>query len=160
MTLVVADTGPIRYLIVIGAIDVLPKLFQKVVIPAAVAAELSNPKAPETVRKWLLTLPSWMEVRMPANIEFEKVLDRGEAEAISLAIELQATTLLLDETEGRKVARKRGLPVAGTIGILEKAAENKLIDFQNMVAELAKTNFRMDPSLVRDALQRIQSTRE
>jgi predicted nucleic acid-binding protein len=51
--IVVADSGPLRYLLVIGHIDILPPLFDRVLIPAAVRQELTHPRAPALVRNWL-----------------------------------------------------------------------------------------------------------
>ena len=48
--LVVADTTPINYLVLIAQIDILAALYPQVVIPSAVAAELQHPKAPAVVR--------------------------------------------------------------------------------------------------------------
>jgi predicted nucleic acid-binding protein len=157
MTLVVADTGPIRYLIIIEAIDLLARVYERVVLPTAVLAELSNFKAPATVRHWASNLPGWIEVKSPAHMSSVRGLNAGEADAIALAIELKATAILLDEAEGRKVALQRGLPVAGTIGFLELAAQKNLVDLKTALAKLAQTNFRIDPALIRDALERAKA---
>jgi predicted nucleic acid-binding protein len=63
MRLVVADTGPLNYLVLIDAIELLPKLFEKVFAPEAVRAELLNQDAPAVVRAWATHPPSWLEVR-------------------------------------------------------------------------------------------------
>jgi predicted nucleic acid-binding protein len=60
--LVIADTGPINYLVLIGRIDLLPVLFEKIVVPTPVLAELSASNAPSPVRGWIATLPAWVEV--------------------------------------------------------------------------------------------------
>jgi len=63
MRLVVADTGPINYLVLIGAIGVLPELFEKIFVPAAVHDELIHADAPARVREWIVQRPDWLEVR-------------------------------------------------------------------------------------------------
>ena len=63
MPIVVADTGPINYLILIGHIDVLPVLFEKVILPSAVRGELTEPHAPVAVQNWIAAAPGWLEVR-------------------------------------------------------------------------------------------------
>jgi predicted nucleic acid-binding protein len=57
--IVVADTGPINYLILIGHIDVLPILFERVILPSAVRDELMESKAPTAVRDWIAAPPYW-----------------------------------------------------------------------------------------------------
>jgi len=59
--LVIADTGPINYLILIGHIELLPVLFEKVTLPAAVQSELTSHKAPDAVRNWTANPPAWLE---------------------------------------------------------------------------------------------------
>ena len=62
MILVVADTGPLCYLILIEAVGLLPRMYDRVVIPSAVMAELAHPKAPAAVKTWAGSLPTWAEV--------------------------------------------------------------------------------------------------
>jgi predicted nucleic acid-binding protein len=77
--IVVADTSPINYLILIEEIDILTKMYGKVAIPPAVRDELLRRSAPEMVRSWMGQLPSWLEVRVPVNEPDELLakLDRG-----------------------------------------------------------------------------------
>ena len=96
MILVVADTGPLCYLILIEAVEILPRLYERVVIPSAVYAELTHSKAPEPVKIWAATLPVWAEIRAASHVELDDILDPGEAEAIILAGHLKADSLLLD----------------------------------------------------------------
>ena len=99
--LVIADTGPINYLILIGCIDLLPVLFEKVILPEPVQAELSAPNAPQPVCKWIAALPAWIEVReAPAEHELDpalKGIHAGELAAISLALALKVDLLLMDD---------------------------------------------------------------
>ena len=67
MQLVIADTGPVNYLILIGHIDVLPALFEKVILPAIVRDELKHRKAPLAVQSWIADPPPWVEVRQTAQ---------------------------------------------------------------------------------------------
>jgi predicted nucleic acid-binding protein len=118
MTLVVADTTPLRYLVEIGYEHLLRSLFTKVWIPGAVAAELRYEGTPAVVRQWGEHLPEWVEVRKidshPSAHELAG-LDRGEWEAIELAGDLRADLLLIDERAGVRLARKRGFTVTGTL---------------------------------------------
>jgi len=62
MRLVVADTGPINYLVLVDVIDLLPKLFSTVLVPATVYRELGYPGAPMPVQDWIANIPDWLEV--------------------------------------------------------------------------------------------------
>ena len=121
--LVVADTTPLRYLIVIGAIDILLPLYEPVVVPQTVYEELQHSRTPQEVRAWLVASPPWMELRHPGRIEWLPQLGPGEQDAIALAEELHADFVLMDDADGRMEAERRAMTVIGTMGILERAAE-------------------------------------
>ena len=157
MNLVVADAGPLRYLVVIDSIHVLPRLFPRIIVPPAVVAELRHPHAPETVRRWGESLPSWIQVQRPDFTHEPRRLDAGESEAIGLALQLGASLVLLDEREARKEAVRLGLAVAGTVGILERAAEIGLLDLDAAFVRLTATNYRIDPSYLEESLRRVKS---
>src|SRR4051812_47206959 len=104
MRLVVSDTGPVHYLVLIGHIDLLPILFDRNFITPKVLDELSDSNAPELVRQWINSRPQWLEVQAPpANLPPDKSLDGlddGEKEAIRLATAINADLLLIDDREG------------------------------------------------------------
>lgn len=75
-------------------------------------------------------------------------MDRGERDAIVLALHLKADLVLMDEREGVQEARRLGLTVTGTLGILDRAAERGVIELVPAIARLRQTNFRIDPSLL------------
>ena len=84
--IVVADTGPLNYLVVIGEVHILGVLYSRVAVPAAVAAELCRPQAPPDVRAWIATPPSWLNILPdPLPNPAFVTLDAGEAAAIALA---------------------------------------------------------------------------
>jgi predicted nucleic acid-binding protein len=155
--LVVADTSPINYLVLIQHDTLLPTLYTHVVIPPAVREELQDSETPGMVRVWVAHPPPWFEVRSPqqklAATELPN-LGAGEREAIVLAQELQADFLLIDERDGRRAARSRALTVTGTLGILEKAAARSLIDLPSALARLQATTFYAAPELFQEALAR------
>jgi predicted nucleic acid-binding protein len=153
VSIVVADAGPPRYLVLIDQIELLPHLFGKVVLPDVVRDELNAPQAPAQVRVWLASSPPWLEAgSAPA---FEKQLpvklDNGERAAIALAMELGASLILMDDRAGVEEARLRGLQVTGTLGVLILAARRGLVDLEAALARLKATNFRYPPALL-DAL--------
>ncbi len=150
--IVVSDTTPINYLVLIGEIDLLPKLFGRVAAPPAVLSELRQPGSPEAVQVWMSAIPEWLEVRAPSSIDPAIRLGRGEVEAISLARELQATEVLIDDMQARKAALACGLRVAGTLLVLHRAARVGLVDFPEAIRRLMRTNFRAPAALVRHLL--------
>jgi predicted nucleic acid-binding protein len=154
---VVSDATPLNYLILINAVGVLPRLYSSVLIPPAVAAELSSPKAPAAVLALVRNPPSWLEVRAPGRVDYSLGLDAGETEAIALAAELGIEAILMDERKGRKQARQKGLTPVGTLTILEQAAENGWIDFEENVSRLRETTFRVHPQLIQEAKERLRA---
>jgi len=147
--IVVADTTPINYLVLIGKIELLPALYRVVLIPQAVHRELQSTKAPGVVREWASALPHWCEVhdlRAAPDGSLEE-LDDGERDAIQLAMENGIDTVLIDETEGRRAAVERHLKVTGTVALLEKAGQRGLLDFRSALAELERTSFRISASI-------------
>jgi predicted nucleic acid-binding protein len=151
--LVVADTGPLRYLVLIDAINLLPRLFGRVLIPEIVGAELSRPSTPLPVRKWLAGNPTWLERRTnpPALETLPSQLDAGERAAISLAQLIGDALLLIDDRAGIEAARAHGVQATGTLGILVRAAGADLVDLRTAFERLKATNFRYRPALL-DAL--------
>jgi predicted nucleic acid-binding protein len=144
MQSIVADTTPLNYLVLIQAAEILPNLYRKVLIPPAVKAELAHANTPHIVRSWISQAPSWLEVvnlKQPVDSALSH-LDAGEREAISLASELQASLLLMDERDGVAMARHRGLTVIGTLAALDLAAVRGLIDLLTMFDRLRATTFR------------------
>jgi predicted nucleic acid-binding protein len=152
----VFDASPISYLLLIGQIDLLPALYDRLSIPSAVAVELGHRRAPAVVRGWMASPPGWLEIHpvrpQPAwDLDF---LELGEREAILLAGDLGADQVVLDDLAARAAAAKRGLGVTGLIGILDQAATRSLIDLPGVVARLRETNFHVAPELLKNLLDR------
>lgn len=154
--IVISDTSPINYLLLIGKIELLPLLLGQVIIPTAVYAELQAEKTPQIVRDFFENAPEWIEIRQPQVLIDEDLdeLDIGEREAIVLAEELKADVLVMDEKKGREAALKRNLPIVGTLSILERAAEKDLLDFTETLQKLKSTGFFVAPALEKDFLER------
>ena len=149
--IVISDTSPLRYLVLIGQADILPALYAEVLIPEAVADELQHPSTPEPVRRWMAHRPSWLQVipltARPASVSLPE-LDPGEHDAILLALHLKANLVIMDDREGVEEARRLGIAVTGTLGVLDHAAEGGLIELATAIASLRRTNFRADPALL------------
>jgi predicted nucleic acid-binding protein len=154
VSLVVSDSGPVHYLVLCDAIEVIPQLFGKLVLPASVARELFERQTPPEVRAWIQALPHWASLANPRQIDSAANLGLGEREAIALACELKATHLLVDDRAARRIATQRGLLIAGTVGILDKAAELDLLSLPDTLQKLLRTNFRIDAEVIRQALER------
>jgi predicted nucleic acid-binding protein len=143
LKVVISDTSPINYLVLIGKQDILPSLFERIMIPHAVYRELNAEASPPEIREWIAVAPDWLEIRPPTKppVRILSQLGEGESAAIQLAEELKADLLVMDERAGREEALKRGLPVIGTLGILERASERGLLDFAITFTEMKARNF-------------------
>lgn len=147
--IVVSDTTPIHYLILIGEIELLPRLLGNIVIPSIVLEELQNEKTPDEIRAYLNMIPRWLTVMASTGVIDQQLseLDPGEREAILLAEELAADGILIDDLAGRKIALERGLKVLGTIGLLELAHADGDIKFLVSFDRLKQTGFYVSRSL-------------
>jgi predicted nucleic acid-binding protein len=155
--IVVADSGPLHYLILLDHSELLRRFYSRVVVPDAVASELSAVGAPATVRDWILQPPSWISVIPVALEAIETItdnLDLGERSAIALATTLGADLLLIDEAAGREEARRRNLRVTGTLGVLRAGAEQGLVNVPALIGRLKATSFYVDDALVNAVFQR------
>lgn len=153
--IVVSDTTPLNYLLLINLIDVIPGLFDRVYVPTTVLRELSAKGAPDIVRAWAQALPNWVEIadpqsRLPSTVR----LDEGEADAISLAKERSIRDILIDEYQGRRVVLAEGLFALPTLAVLERAAERNLIDLPTAIDALRATSYRVRPDLLAAVLRR------
>ena len=146
--MIVADTSPLNYLILIGEIDLLPRLYQLVAIPQAVMNELRHPLAPAAVASFAENPPTWLETVKIEPVEASLSgtmahLDMGEIAAISLAAAHPGALLLMDETAGRAEAARRGIRSTGTLGILRDAATSGFVDLRSAFEKLEAASFRM-----------------
>jgi predicted nucleic acid-binding protein len=124
--------------LLIDQIDLLPRLFQKIIIPEVVRDEMIAPGAPPVLQKWIANPPSWLTIQAVSVIdETLSTLDPGEQAAITLAQTLSADLLIIDERLGRKIASDRGLAVIGTLGILRPLAKV----FYGRIEDFRKTRF-------------------
>src|SRR6266704_2607928 len=134
MRVVVADATPLHYLILIGSVNVLPRIFEKIHAPMEVRDELATP------------------VLASADSSLQALVS-GERAAIVLAESIRADLLLIDDRAGAILAQRRGLAVTGTLGVLDLASHAGLLHLQDAFARLQKTNFRYPPSLMETLLE-------
>ena len=152
--IVIADATPLNYLILIRQADLLPQLFDRVLIPPAVFDELQHLDTPAFVRDWITRRPSWLTIQPLRSAPDPSLshLDAGEREAIAMAEQVHADQLLLDETEARQEAARRNLPFIGTLGVLREGARRDLLDLPATLVELQETTFYVDPELIRSLM--------
>jgi uncharacterized protein len=117
--IVVSNASPLMNLALINRLDLLTWRFDKVFIPPEVHRELTGRGMPGANK---LKRANWIQVQTPQNKLLVRSLmlqvDRGEAEAITLALELAADLLLIDERKGRFVAGQLNVPIMGLLGLL------------------------------------------
>ena len=154
--IVVSDSTPLHYLVLIDAISILLDLFGRVVIPQAVVDELQHVRTPSPVKVWMNDAPSWLEVkRVSAPLDAAlAVLGAGERQAILLAQELEADVLLMDDKAGRQEAWRRNLKVVGTLAVLEEGARRGLVRLPEALARLQQTSYRISPEVLESLLGR------
>ena len=150
MILVVADASPLNYLVRIGHQHLLRTLYGRVIVQAVIS-ELTHPHAPFLACEWARNPPPWVEIR---SVSLPSLLDPalaalgpGEREAIQLAQALDADLILMDEKAGTRIARQKGLAVTGILGVLIQAARQGLIEINEALQALEKTDFRCTPKL-------------
>ncbi len=128
--IVVSDTSPINNLAAINHLHLLHQLYGTVLIPEAVYRELADPNFPVAGANEVQTL-DWIQSRAITDRTIVEVLsnelDIGEAEAIALAVEVQADRVLIDERRGRLIANRLNLQYTGILGVLVEAKSQGLI---------------------------------
>lgn len=143
----VADASPLIALQQVGQLELLRALFTQVTIPPAVAREV-RPTVP---------LATWIVERALAQpiapLAQRATLAAGEREALSLALELRAAHVVVDEKAARQAAIALGLNVVGTVGVLLAAKRKGLIaNIRPLLDDLVRQGFWLAPRLVEQAL--------
>ena len=157
---VVADTGPLIALARIGRLDLLRRLYGRVVVPLAVHTELamdSNRPGAKVLAGAFAA--GWIVVEtvtdLSVRLELDQLLGSGEAEAIALAEQEDARFLLVDDARGRRTARARGVPVVGVVGVLLAAkSRGELAAVGPVLDGLSDAGYRLSPRLVAATLDR------
>jgi len=155
--IVVADSGPLHYLILLEHTELLRRFYGQVLVPEPVAKELSAAGAAAIVREWITEPPTCVDVRPVAPEAVSMItddLDPGERAAIALAETVHADLLLIDEAAGRAEAKRRNLPVTGTLGVLRAGAEQGLVNVPEPLEQLRTTSFYLNETRVNAAFGR------
>jgi hypothetical protein len=152
---VIVNTSPLQYLHQIGQLDLFPKLFERIIVPKAVAAELAAD------RRLGVSLPepealAWIDLRIPASAAGGLLswdLGAGESAVLSLALEHPGSWVVLDDKLARQAAVHLKLPLLGTAGILLRAKRaGHLRAIRPVLSQLAALGFRLTPETARNIL--------
>ncbi|MEM8886652.1 MAG: DUF3368 domain-containing protein [Bacteroidota bacterium] len=146
--IIISDASPLIALVDIGELEILRKLYQNITITDIVRNEIHA------------ELPDWIIVSQnydPKQVKvLELELDAGEASAIALGLNTPTSTLILDEIKGRKVAKRLGLTVTGTIGIIVKAKNQGLIKSgREILGSLERHGFWLSHKLKAEILRQM-----
>lgn len=140
MKIVIADASCLITLDNIAESDLLPKLFEHILVTPEVAEEVG------------LSLPAWIDQRSSSNYalieQLSFSLEIGEATSIALALELGNCLLIIDEKKGRRTARQLGIEITGTFGVVMNGIESGLIaDPGTIVERVERSGFRISDNL-------------
>jgi len=156
--LVVSDTSPLLNLALIDRLDLLRTQFADVTVPRRVWDELAEgEEGLEPLRE--LRDDSFLSIveveRSNLFVEIFHELDLGETAAICYAVEHDADLVLLDERDGRRVARRHDLEVTGVIGILLRGAKTDEVDLEHELDALREVGFWISDDLYSRALSEV-----
>lgn len=155
--IVVSDTSALSNLAIVDHLWLLEAIYQTVIIPGVVASELaaaSNPTISAILQLGWIQTQSLTNSQLADQLQQERGLDSGEANAIALALELQADDLLIDERLGRQESVRLGLSIIGILGILLVAKQRSLIPQVQPVMDalINQAGFRVSPQLYQRVL--------
>jgi predicted nucleic acid-binding protein len=137
---VIADASCFIVLEKIGFLFLLERLYSQIYT------------TPEVANEYELPLPSWVTIESATDTNqqrsLEELIDRGEASAIALALEIPNSLIILDDDKARKVAQRFGIEITSTIGILLKARlAGHIPAIAPILSSLKKTGFFLSPAL-------------
>lgn len=144
--IIISDTSCLILLIKINELDLLHRFSNRIIITSIIKDELN------------VDLPEWIEVIDPKDKHYQNILemdlDKGEASAISLMLEIDDAILMIDDLKGRKIAEKLKLKYSGTFGFLIKAKEIGFIkEIRPIIEKIRRTNFRFSEQLLQGVLK-------
>ena len=159
----VSDTTPLISLMKVSKLGLLEPLFQEVLIPVSVYAELTtNPNFEDEARQIkdcpFIKVVTVKEHKAVDVLQRSAGLDLGESEAIVYADDIKADVLLMDEAKGRQVAKAMGLYIMGTVGVLLFAYEESIMSGSDVVkalTQLRRANRHIGEDVIKYALSKI-----
>ncbi len=143
---IISDTSCLIILTNIDELELLYKTYGRIVTTPEIATEYGD------------SLPEWIEIKSATDAYYQQILemqiDKGEASAIALALEITDSTLILDDYKARRVAEKLGLTITGTIGVIIKSKLQGIIpSIKPYLDKIKKTNFRLTADIESRALK-------
>jgi predicted nucleic acid-binding protein len=142
---VITDTSCLIALTKTGALDLLRLMYREIVVTDEIRDEFGEP------------LPDWIEIRSVRDRNYQQLLeltlDKGESSAIALALELENVLLIIDDLKARKEAKRLGLSMTGTLGVLYAAKQKGLIPaLKPYLDALQSVDFRVAPHILEELL--------
>jgi len=153
--IVVSDTSPILSLALIGQLELLHHLYGTITIPEAVRSEIvatDQSGAREVgLADWIIIHPIALDVAVKLLL---REVDQGEAEAIGLALQINADLLLIDERKARHLAAYLELGVVGLLDVLQEAKQHQLITSVKPILDdlITRARFRLSHKLYQRTL--------
>jgi predicted nucleic acid-binding protein len=143
---IISDASCFITLSNIKELNILQKVYGKVLTTPEIATEFGE------------ILPDWVIIKSTFDkskqSELEQEVDKGEASAICLALEIKNSTLIIDDIKGRKLAVKLGIEITGTLGVIIKAKLNgKIKSIKPLLTKIKNTNFRLSEELENNAIR-------
>ena len=158
---VVADTGPRVAVARVEQLDLLLRLYERIIVPSAVHAELALDSDRPGARVLAGAFDAgWIAVEAvtvsASAKELARLLGPGEAEAIALAEQVDARFLLMDDARGRRIARSRGIPFAGVAGVLLAAkSSGEFAAVGAILGALSNSGYRLSSRLIAGVLAKV-----
>ncbi|MEQ1604847.1 MAG: DUF3368 domain-containing protein [Pyrinomonadaceae bacterium] len=150
---VISDASCLIILHEIGALDLLRKTYGEITTTPEIASEIK------------FRLPEWLIVRRPEDskraLQMPSSIDRGEASAIALALEIPDSIIIIDERSARNYAKRLGLNVTGTLGMIAKARLDGVIpSIRPYIDAIRTTDFRFSPTVEADVYKQAGEERK
>ncbi|MCA9962252.1 MAG: DUF3368 domain-containing protein [Anaerolineales bacterium] len=152
---IVADASPLIALAILQKLDLLTSLFDDILVPLTVFSEATREDKPhaEHIRAFAQGFVVSAQNQLAVQVLLNDI-DRGEAEAIVLALEKNVPDILIDDAKGRRVAQLNGLHPIGTVGVLLQAKRiGHIQTIKPLLDTLIANRMRISERLYQQALQ-------
>ncbi len=143
---IISDTSCFIVLSNIKELELLHKVYGQIITTEEIANEFGE------------KLPDWVEIKTVSDKLKQQILeiqiDKGESSAIALALEIPDSTIVLDDYKARLIAKKLGISVTGTIGVIIKAKLKGIIpSIKPILEKIKNTDFRLSSEIEIQALK-------